>query len=187
MKNIDSPKEFNFKDRGALIVVTVVGALLVFGGFYLGSQSKSFKSKLSPTPSPKTTPTSTKEVADVATSEEEQSTPTSIPTPTQVVFSVTGASAAVEPPNFNGECPKKFNFIGSIMVNAAGSVTYHWARSDGTSIPDKVLNFDGAGTQKVEPSNWNVGTSGDRWKELVVTAPNFTSSNKATFTLTCVH
>ncbi|MBI2051985.1 hypothetical protein HYT33_04480 [Candidatus Roizmanbacteria bacterium] len=194
MKNADSPKEPNLKDKGISIVTMVVFVLLVFGGFYyLNSQSKSSKSKLSPTPSPKTTPAQTEEPTDTKASTQEQPTPTTplvpskTPTPTPVVFSVTGASASVDPSNFNGECPKKFNFTGTITVNAAGSVTYHWARSDGSSNPDRVLNFDEAGTQKVEPSSWNVGSSNNRWKQIVITAPNSTSSNKATFTLTCVH
>lgn len=191
MEDTNPSQKNNLKNKKALMTVAVVVILFAFGGFYyLGTQSKSSKSNLSPTPSPKTTPTLKEEIIDNTTSIQKQTTstptPTETPTPTQMVFSVTGASAAVDPQSFNGECPKRFNFTGTITVNAAGSVTYHWARSDGTSTPNKVLNFAEAGTNAVDPIFWELGASGEnRWREIVVTAPNSTSSNRATFTLTC--
>jgi hypothetical protein len=47
-------------------------------------------------------------------------------------------------------------FTGTITTNAAGTVSYHWLRSDGASTsPDDTLTFGGAAT-KTATTTWSV-------------------------------
>lgn len=128
--------------------------------------------KVSPKPSPKVSPPSTP-------------TPSPSPSPTPVTFSVTGVTAAVSPTSYTGPCPKKFEFTANITANAAGSVTYKWARSDGAGAPTHTLVFAAAGTQAATPNDWTLSSPGTKWEKIQILTPNTFESNQAEFTLTC--
>lgn len=101
---------------------------------------------------------------------------------------VTGISASVLPTNYSGACPKKFDFTANVTVNAAGSVTYKWVRSDGASGSSQTMTFGGAGSAVVAPDDWTLGGSGTTysgWEKVQILTPNSTESNQATFNLAC--
>jgi hypothetical protein len=58
-------------------------------------------------------------------------------------------------------CPAGYTFLFSadIVTNNAGSVTYHWIFSDGTTSPQQTLVFSDAGTQTVTAA-WTLGADG---------------------------
>jgi len=76
-----------------------------------------------------------------------------------------------------------FTATANITVNGAGSVTYHWVRSDGatdtTSHPAVV--FAAAGTQSVNTS-WAATAAGTMWLDLYIDTPNNQQFGRASFT-----
>lgn len=98
-------------------------------------------------------------------------------------FAVTGVTAGVTPLSAV-TCPAAFTFSGMITANGAGTATYRWERSDGTSTPTQAVTFGDAGTLTVT-NPWNVGVAGSGWAELHVLSPNNLVSAQASFSLTC--
>ncbi|NOY99717.1 MAG: hypothetical protein GXP40_11035 [Chloroflexi bacterium] len=88
-------------------------------------------------------------------------------------FAVTGVTYSVttfNEPGYVG-CPK---VTASITTNGAGTVKYHWTRSDGSSGTVQTLVFGSAGTKTVE-SKWYLGSvwSGStNWKGIYIDDPN---------------
>lgn len=99
---------------------------------------------------------------------------------------VTQVTAAVEPEIFSGVCPKSATYTGKITTNGAGTVSYRWARSDGTS-ETRTLQFTAAGTQAVENFSTSYTHSATHWAKLEVLAPNAVTSEQAKFTLNCAN
>jgi hypothetical protein len=101
---------------------------------------------------------------------------------------VTEVVVKVIPPSFEGECPKRFDFVARITVDSPGTVKYQWTRSDGAIAPVKKLIFQEAGSEKVT-SFWQLGGAGkkyvDYWKAVKIHYPNQIESEKAYFTLEC--
>lgn len=99
-------------------------------------------------------------------------------------FRVTGVTVSVEPTTYNGACPKEFKFSGVITVNRPGTVNYHWEDSNGfTYERSNPLN---AGENPIAGIRWNVADTrtGSAW--IVIDAPNRLTSNRTSFTATCV-
>jgi tRNA A-37 threonylcarbamoyl transferase component Bud32 len=100
-----------------------------------------------------------------------------------------GLSAFVSPASQTVACtsaPPSFTFTGLISDTKAGSVTYHWALSNGATSPPATLTFTGAGTKAVQsltvtPSATTASGSG----MLVVTSPATLTSSQAFYSLTC--
>jgi eukaryotic-like serine/threonine-protein kinase len=100
-----------------------------------------------------------------------------------------GLSAHVTPTTQTvacGSAPPSFTFAGLISSLRAGTVTYHWALSDGATSPSATLTFTGRGTQaaqslKVTPPTDTANGGG----MLVVTSPSMAASSPAYYTLTC--
>jgi tRNA A-37 threonylcarbamoyl transferase component Bud32 len=99
------------------------------------------------------------------------------------------ASATVTPATRTVACgtaPPGSTFTGLIRSPKAGTVTYHWALSDGATSPPATLTFAGAGARAVQP--WTVIPPADIANGaavLVVTSPRTATSNTASYTLTC--
>jgi serine/threonine-protein kinase len=100
-----------------------------------------------------------------------------------------GLSAFVAPATQVVKCgtaPPSFTFTGLISDTKAGSVTYHWALSNGATSPPGTLTFSAAGTQAVQsltttpPSDTASGSG-----MLVVTSPGTETSSQAFYSLTC--
>ncbi|MCE1254871.1 MAG: hypothetical protein LWX83_15150 [Anaerolineae bacterium] len=107
-------------------------------------------------------------------------------TATPGVFAVTSATLNASPNSYNGSCASgvKITFNGSITANRAGTVKYHFERSDGATDSVKTLDFSGAGTQSVS-TTWTLSTSLTGWQKIYIDEPNHQSLGQADFTLTC--
>jgi hypothetical protein len=99
-------------------------------------------------------------------------------------FNVTSVYTTAEPPSFTGTCPTTVNFYADITVNGPGTVTYKWESSNSAGEPIQSIYFSGAGSQIVS-SWWQVDTSGSYWVRVHVYTPNETTSNQASFTVSC--
>jgi len=76
-----------------------------------------------------------------------------------------------------------FTATANITANGAGSVTYHWVRSDGATdaVSHPAVVFASAGTQSVSTS-WSATASGTMWLDLYVDTPNNQQFGRASFT-----
>jgi hypothetical protein len=103
-------------------------------------------------------------------------------------FQVTGISLKVEIEKLNGPCPAVLKFVGSVTVNAPGTVKYRFLRSDVAVGPVEILHFDAAGTKTVS-TMWTLGgpdlMTYDGWQAIRVLSPNVLESDKALFSLRC--
>lgn len=99
---------------------------------------------------------------------------------------VTAANAFSE---YADGCSTNFtthNFSARLNFNpghAAGTVSYHWTRSDGAPGPTQTASI-AVGTSLLNLSeSWSLGGAGlpegDYWERVVVTSPNNIVSNKA--------
>ena len=97
--------------------------------------------------------------------------------PPAIVFAVTSA------PVTNGGTCGAFTATANIITNGAGSVTYHWVRSDGAidAAPHPALVFASAGTQSVNTA-WSVSAPGSYWIDIYIDTPNNQQFGRANFT-----
>lgn len=103
---------------------------------------------------------------------------------------VTSVAVSVNPPAFEGQCPKMFEFTGTITADSAGVVSYKWTRSDGATAPEQTIEFKQKGRQVVK-TTWTLGDAAtlpsfDGWQAVEILSPNKTVSNRAKFSLKCV-
>lgn len=107
------------------------------------------------------------------------STATFTPTPTPTSpppFAVTSVSFTN-----TGGC-SSFTATANITVNGAGTVTFHWVRSDSASVPvPPPLVFAAAGTQSASVS-WATTASGTHWFDVYIDTPNNQQFGRASFT-----
>jgi serine/threonine protein kinase len=100
-----------------------------------------------------------------------------------------GLSAFVSPATQKVACtaaPPSVTFTGLISDTKAGSVTYHWALSNGATSPPATLTFTGAGTQAVQPLSVTApGTTANGSGMLVITSPATLTSSQAFYSVTC--
>ena len=99
-------------------------------------------------------------------------------------FAVTGVGMAVDANAFIGACPHTYHFNAAITTNGAGTVTYYWTRSDGSSSAQQSLVFASAGSQNVA-YDWSLGASGSYWVKLYINNPNHQYFTPVNVTLTC--
>ena len=97
-------------------------------------------------------------------------------------FAVTSVNYSVSTWDSAGHvnCPK---VTANITTNGAGTVKYHWLRSDGSSSTTKTLNFGSAGTQSVE-YKWALGSGavGSFWVGIYIDDPNHQDFGHTTVT-----
>jgi hypothetical protein len=100
--------------------------------------------------------------------------------------SVTVVTASASPTSSSGPCPVTFAFSSIITSDSAGTVAYRWEWSNGGIGPTTTITFSGAGSQTVT-TTWTLGPSGTNtyWEQVHVLSPNDTTSNQASFTLSC--
>jgi hypothetical protein len=99
-------------------------------------------------------------------------------------FGVVGVPASVSPAN-SSTCPTTFTIHAQIVVNAPGTVTFRWERSDGATSAVGTYTFGAGETTKDLSATWTLSASGTYWQRLHVLTPNDVTSNQATFTLNC--
>ncbi len=101
---------------------------------------------------------------------------------------VTSVSAGVDLPSYQGPCPGKLTFAGTIITAVVPKtpVTYQWVRSDGVKGPKRTLTM--TTTAAVVTDVWKVGTSGEMmrvWQELRILTPTVVKSNQASAAVLC--
>lgn len=100
-------------------------------------------------------------------------------TPTNTVapaFAVTGVTFTN-----TGGCGG-FTATANITVNGPGTVTLHWVRSDGASVPvPPAMVFAAAGTQSASVS-WSTTAPGISWFDVYIDSPNHQQFGRAQFT-----
>jgi hypothetical protein len=102
-------------------------------------------------------------------------------------FAVTSASPSADPSSYSGVCPVTISFSADIQTSSAGTVTYHWQRSDGSKSPVETLTFSDAGIQTVSET-WTLGVPGqvyNGWDQIYIDSPNHQLFDPATFSLAC--
>lgn len=104
----------------------------------------------------------------------------------ELTAAVIEVTASVNPAEYSGACPKRFEFVGVITINKPCVVKYKWIRSDNAIAPVETVVFRRRGIHRVA-SYWEIGAPGVHWKALEVLAPNHMVSNKAVFKLKCLH
>jgi hypothetical protein len=98
--------------------------------------------------------------------------------PPAIVFAVTSS-----PVTASGACGA-FTATASITTNGAGSVTYHWVRSDGASdvaIHPPVV-FAAGGIPQTVSTTWSLSAVGTNWIDIYIDSPNHQQFGRATFT-----
>jgi serine/threonine protein kinase len=189
---------------GGVGIILVGGVLLALlaGGIWLSgkitgskptiTRTVSIVSTSTPIPiatmtqAPTLPPTTTVTAAPTETSIVEVTTVPSTASPGAAVFKVTTADLTVNPPLYIGSCAThvKFTFKGTITTNGAGTVVYHFVRSDGAQGPVYSLVFTSGSSQTVT-TDWSLGHSYTGEEQISIDSPNQTTSKEAFFTLTC--
>lgn len=91
-----------------------------------------------------------------------------------IAFAVTSVTYSVSTWSSGGSvnCPR---ITANIATNGAGSVDYHWTRSDGADGSTATLVFGSAGTQSVS-ADWQLGSANapapDEWMGIYIDTPN---------------
>ncbi len=99
-------------------------------------------------------------------------------------FAVTAANATTVVPNMVAPCPFTFTFTANVTTTAAGTVTYWWVFSDGTTSSPQSLVFASAGTQAISITRTYGATTGG-WAAVSIDNPNHQQFPSQVFTLTC--
>jgi eukaryotic-like serine/threonine-protein kinase len=141
-----------------------------------GSPTASPSTTGSPTASPSTTgsPTASPSATSASTSTPTTSAPTTSP-PTTAPPPAAVITAAANPAAVSGTCPAELPSLtvpGTISSNRATTVTYHWARSNGTSTGATKVGIAAGGTVSVPDS---VTATSNQWQitdTLMVTSPS---------------
>jgi hypothetical protein len=104
-------------------------------------------------------------------------TQTLTPTATSIPFAVTSVSFVN-----SGSCGN-FTATANITTNSAGSVTYHFVRSDGAvdTVAHAPVVFASAGTQSSEDYTWTVNAAGSYWIDIYIDTPNRQQFGRAAF------
>lgn len=102
---------------------------------------------------------------------------------------ITSLSMSVDNQTFNGQCPHTFIFTAVINLNQSATLTYKLEA--GSDTPGFVFILPGPQTHTFDPGTYSIPSeltftsTGTGWLRLHVTSPVDTSSNQATFDLTC--
>jgi hypothetical protein len=102
---------------------------------------------------------------------------------------VTGLSASVHPPDWDGRCPHTFQFAGEIVGRGRGEVRYVWERSDRARGEERTLHFRGGAERFRVIDDWRLSLAPHRsfrgFEVLHILYPVNIRSNRATFDLHC--
>ncbi|HEX3107937.1 MAG TPA: hypothetical protein VHU41_02505 [Thermoanaerobaculia bacterium] len=102
---------------------------------------------------------------------------------------VTGISASVHPPDWDGRCPHTFQFAGTIVGRGRGEVRYVWERSDRARGEVKTLHFSRGEERFRVIDDWRLSLGPRRsfrgFEVLHILYPINMRSNRATFDLHC--
>ncbi len=82
-------------------------------------------------------------------------------------------------------CPYDYYYDISITASSAGTVKYQLSDKAGNSYSMKSLVFTEAGTQKVDASWMNIGSSGSYWVKVYIKVPNNQTFGPFKFDIDC--
>jgi hypothetical protein len=99
-------------------------------------------------------------------------------------YRATDATVTATPENYVGACPQHIQARAQITTDGPAAVKYEWESDGGYTQPERLIVFDGAGTQEVETS-LPVGASAAGWIRLRIALPNSLVSNEASYLVTC--
>jgi hypothetical protein len=104
-------------------------------------------------------------------------------------FAVTGAEVSAEHSHIEATCPNPggtFNFSADIVSTTAGTVTYYWRFSDGSSSPKQSVTFSSDGTKTVTYS-YTLTSAASMWVDIYIDNPNHQEfgGGKQSFDLVC--
>lgn len=102
----------------------------------------------------------------------------------QTFFEVTSATANVKPTSYTGTCPYQLSFSATITSSAAGSITYTYVTSKGTS-KEYTMVFDAAGTKTSEVETWTVKESQTLKVHIYIDNPNHQDFPIVSIPITC--
>lgn len=109
--------------------------------------------------------------------------------PASHAANVTGISASVHPPDWDGRCPHTFQFVGEIVTRGRGEVRYVWERSDRARGEVKTLHPRGGEEHFRVIDDWTLSTprrgSFHGFEVLHILYPINIRSNRARFDLYC--
>jgi hypothetical protein len=106
---------------------------------------------------------------------------------TSIVFSVTSVDISINKSSVSVFCPYPpytFKWTAKITANKKGTVTYHWARSDGSNSSTETLKFTDAGTHSVSDT-WDITAPSSGWERIYIEEPNHQSFSKVSYKMTC--
>jgi eukaryotic-like serine/threonine-protein kinase len=124
----------------------------------------------SPTGSPTVSPSATSPTTNPPTTSAPTTSPPTTPPPPPPVISAAANAAAV-----SGTCPAELPSLtvpGTISSNRATTVTYHWARSNGTSTGAAQVEIPAGGTVSVPDSATAASNQWSITDTLMVTSPS---------------
>ncbi len=115
--------------------------------------------------------------------------PTLVPTTALAVTGVEGGVnlSSIDQASYNGVCQVTVTFEANISTNGAGTVTYYWLRSDGSSSPVRTLAYTSAGYQSVSDT-WTVSAPNaivSATDRIIIDQPNHQAFSPIAFNLTC--
>jgi hypothetical protein len=106
------------------------------------------------------------------------------PTSTPSTFAVTSVNFSSSDAIKSGTCPQTFDYQAFITTNKAGTVSYHWEFSDGSSSSVQTLTYSSAGSKTVS-GTWALNATGDYWVKLYIDEPNHQLFGTLDLSLTC--
>jgi hypothetical protein len=107
---------------------------------------------------------------------------TGTPTATLAYFAVVNTVINASPSTYSGTCPTTITVTGTMTVSRAGTVKYHFVRSDGTSSGVKSLVFTAAGSLAISET-FQASASGT--DTVYIDSPNHQYLGLATYTISC--
>ncbi len=110
-----------------------------------------------------------------------------VTTSTSTVFAVTSVDTTINKSSVSVFCPAEpytFKWTAKITANKAGTVTYHWVRSDGSDSSTETLKFTEAGTHSVSDT-WDITAPDSGWERIYIEEPNHQSFPKVNYKMTC--
>lgn len=109
--------------------------------------------------------------------------------PASNAANVTGISASVHVPDWDGRCPHMFQFVGDIVTRGRGEVRYVWERSDRARGEMKTLRPRGGEEHFRVLDHWTLSIPNRRafhgFEVLHILYPVNIRSNRADIELRC--
>lgn len=102
----------------------------------------------------------------------------------QQFFQVSNATISSDPTSYSGACPGTVNLTASITSTAAGSVTYYYVTSTGTSS-SYTMTFTAAGTQTSSAVSWPIIGPDPLSVYIYIDNPNHQGFSPVSVPVTC--